>query len=177
MVITKTKLQGCCLIEPERFEDERGFFARAWSKSTFAAHGLDLDFVEANLSFNLKKNTLRGLHYQSTPHSQAKLVRCTRGAIYDVALDLRHDSPTYKQWVGVELTEDNRSMLFLPGGLAHGFQTLKDNSEVFYEATNAYDPESSHGVRWDDPAFKIEWPEAPERIMIQRDREYADFAD
>ncbi|HSE30653.1 MAG TPA: dTDP-4-dehydrorhamnose 3,5-epimerase [Pyrinomonadaceae bacterium] len=175
MSLTKTKLQGCFIIEPERFDDERGFFARLWSKSELASAGLDIQFVEANLSLNRKKNTLRGLHYQSKPHEQGKLVRCSRGAIYDVAVDLRPESPTYKQWMGLELSYENGLMLFVPGGCAHGFQTLVDNSEVFYQVTNTYAPASSCGVRWNDPAFNIEWPEAPERIMIARDREYPDF--
>ena len=176
MLLTETKLPGCFIIEPERFEDDRGFFARAWSKAEFAEHGLQVLFVEANLSFNRKKNTLRGMHYQSAPHEQAKLVRCTRGAIYDVALDLRQHSPTYKQWIALELSGENRLMLYIPGGLAHGFQTLMDNSEVCYEVTHTYAPANSYGVRWNDPAFKIDWPEATERIMIARDREYPDFS-
>jgi dTDP-4-dehydrorhamnose 3,5-epimerase len=174
-MITETKLPLCFIIEPERFEDERGFFGRAWSESEFASHGSKVHFIEGNISFNRKKHTLRGMHYQSPPHEQGKLVRCTRGAIYDVALDLRRDSPTYKQWVGVELSQDNRRMLFVPGGFAHGFQTLLDDSEVFYEVTNKYAPESSYGVRWNDPAFNIEWPQASERIIIPRDRDYPDF--
>lgn len=177
MLFTKTKLQDCLIIEPECFEDERGFFARAWSESDFAAHGLNVHFVEANFSFNQKKNTLRGMHYQSSPYEQGKLVRCTRGAIYDVAVDMRPSSPTYKQWVGLELSESNRLMLFIPGGFAHGFQTLVDNSEVFYEVTNTYAPANLHGIRWNDPAFNIEWPKAPELIMIPRDRDYPDFND
>lgn len=177
MLLTKTKLPLCFIIEPERFADDRGFFGRAWSESEFADQGLEVRFVEANISFNRRKNTLRGLHYQSPPHDQGKLVRCTRGAIYDVALDLRRDSPTYKQWVGVELSQENHRGLFIPGGFAHGFQTLSDDSEVFYEVTKKYAPESSYGVRWNDPAFNIEWPEAVHRIMIPRDRDYPDFND
>ena len=177
MLFTKTKLPGCFIIEPDRFEDERGFFARAWSVSEFMAQDLEVHFIEGNISFNRKKNTLRGLHYQSPPHEQGKLVRCTRGAIYDVALDLRRDSPTYKEWVAVELSDENRFMLFVPGGLAHGFQTLEDDSEVYYEVTNTYAPANSFGVRWNDPAFKIEWPDAAERIIIPRDRDYPDYKD
>lgn len=175
MRFTKTKLQDCFIIEPDRFEDERGFFGRAWSEAEFAAQGLDVRFVEANISFNTKKNTLRGLHYQSQPHEQGKLVRCTRGAFYDVALDLRRDSPTYKHWIGVELSQENRFALFVPGGFAHGFQTLRDDSEVYYEVTKPYAPASSFGIRWNDPAFNIDWPEATERIMVPRDRDYPDF--
>lgn len=174
-MLTETKLPGCFIIEPDRFEDERGFFARAWSISEFGAQGLDVRFVEGNFSFNRKKNTLRGLHYQSSPHEQGKLVRCTRGAIYDVALDLRRDSPTYKDWIAVELSQENRLMLFVPGGFAHGFQTLADDSEVYYEVTSTYAPAHSFGVRWNDPAFNIQWPDATERIIIPRDRDYPDF--
>ena len=177
MLFTKTKLQDCVIIEPESFEDERGFFARAWSESDFASQGSLVHFVEANISFNVKRNTLRGLHYQGHPDEQGKLVRCTRGAIYDVAVDLRRDSATYKQWVGVELTQENRLMLFVPPGMAHGFQTLVDDSEVYYEVTRTYAPANSFGVRWNDPAFNIEWPEATERIIIARDRDYPDFTD
>jgi dTDP-4-dehydrorhamnose 3,5-epimerase len=175
MRFTKTKFQDCFIIEPDRFEDERGFFGRAWSEAEFAAQGLEVRFVEANLSFNSKKNTLRGLHYQSQPHEQGKLVRCTRGAVYDVALDLRRGSPTYKQWVGAELSQENRFALFVPGGFAHGFQTLMDDSEVLYEVTKTYAPASSYGVRWNDPAFNIDWPEATELVMLPRDRDYPDF--
>jgi dTDP-4-dehydrorhamnose 3,5-epimerase len=175
MRFTKTKLQDCFIIEPERFEDERGFFGRAWSVSEFASQGLDVGFVEANISFNQKNNTLRGLHYQSEPHEQAKLVRCTRGAIYDVALDLRRDSATYKDWIGVELSQENRFALYVPAGFAHGFQTLSDNSEIFYEVTKPYAPGSCSGIRWNDPAFNIQWPEAMELVILPRDRDYPDF--
>ena len=175
MRFTKTKLQDCYIIEPDRFEDERGFFGRAWSEAEFAAQGLGVRFVEANFSFNRKKNTLRGLHYQSQPNEQGKLVRCTSGAVYDVALDLRRDSPTYKQWIGVELSQENRFALFVPGGFGHGFQTLRDDCEIFYEVTKPYAPASSFGIRWNDPAFNIDWPDATELVMLPRDRDYPDF--
>ena len=177
MLFTKTKLQNCVIIEPKRFEDPRGFFARAWSEVEFASEGPPVHFVEGNISFNRKKNTLRGLHYQGHPDEQGKLVRCTRGAIYDVALDLRRDSATYKQWVAVELTQENRLMLFVPAGMAHGFQTLVDDSEVYYEVTHPYAPANSFGVAWNDPAFNITWPQATELIMHPRDRDYPDFND
>jgi len=177
MLLKETKLQDCFIIEPERFEDDRGFFARAWSASEFASKGLQVHFVEANLSFNRRKNTLRGLHYQRFPHGQAKLVRCTRGSVYDVALDLRRESPTYKQWFGVELSQENRHMLFVPEGFVHGFQTLENDCEVFYEVTKPYAPASSYGIRWNDPAFNIKWPEAEELIMLPRDRDYPDYKD
>lgn len=174
MILTQTKLKGSFLIEPEKLEDERGFFARIWSERELEAVGVDAPLVECSVSFNRRKGTLRGMHYQSAPHEQAKMVRCTRGAIYDVIVDLRPDSPTFKQWVGVELTADNHLMLYVPKRFAHGFQTLQDDSEVFYQMSAYYAPESSGGVRWNDPAFGIDWPE-DERIIIERDREYADF--
>jgi dTDP-4-dehydrorhamnose 3,5-epimerase len=177
MLFTKTKLPLCFIIEAERFEDERGFFGRAWSEAEFASAGLEVRFVEGNISFSRHKNTLRGMHFQSHPHAQAKLVRCIQGAIYDVCLDLRPESPTYKQWVAAELSQDNRRMIFIPMGCAHGFQTLVDNSEIYYEVTSKYAPDHSHGIRWNDPAFNIAWPEALDRIIIPRDRDYADFKD
>ena len=175
MIITKTKLDGLLIIEPKRFEDERGFFARAWSEEEFSTLFGAVRFVEGNIAFNRKKNTLRGMHYQEAPHGQAKLVRCTSGAIYDVGIDLRPDSPTFKQWIGIELTAQNHLALFIPSGFAHGYQTLVDNSEVHYDISSSYAPESSRGVRWNDPAFRIEWPRADERIMVARDREYPNF--
>jgi dTDP-4-dehydrorhamnose 3,5-epimerase len=175
MIFIETKLQGAYVIEPERFEDERGFFAHSWSEREFAAQGLSPRLAECNISYNKKQGTLRGMHYQQAPHGQVKLVRCTRGAIYDVVIDLRPDSPTFKRWIGVELTERNRLMLYAPGEFAHGFQTLEDETEVFYQVSSPYVPGSGRGVRWDDPAFGIEWPHADERIVIARDREYPDF--
>lgn len=174
MIFTKTKLEGAVVVEPERFEDERGFFARSWSPREFEAHGLNPRLAECNISFNRKKGILRGLHFQTAPHEQAKLVRCTAGAIYDVAVDLRPESPTFKQWVGVELTASNRLMFFIPEGFAHGFQTLADNTEVFYQMSEVYAPECAAGVRWDDAAFGIVWPH-DERIIIARDAQYPDF--
>ena len=175
MMITETKLKGAFLIEPQRFEDERGFFARVWSEAEFAARGIESRFVESNLSFSSRRGTLRGMHFQTAPYAQAKLVRCTRGAIFDVGIDLRPDSPTFRQWVGAELSADNRRMLYLPGEFAHGFQTLEDDTEVFYQVSAVYAPGHDGGVRWDDPAFRIEWPHAAERVIIARDREYPDF--
>jgi len=174
VIFTETKLKGAFLVEPERFEDERGFFALSWSGAEFAARGLSARLVECNISFNRRRGTLRGMHYQLAPHAQAKLVRCTMGAVYDVIVDLRPDSPTFRQWVAAELSAENRLMLHVPEGFAHGFQTLEDGSEVFYQMSDVYAPESARGVRWDDPAFRIEWPPG-ERIIIARDREYPDF--
>lgn len=172
MHFIETKLPGAFIIEPEKFDDERGFFARSWSQKEFAEHGLNARMVECNISFNKRKQTLRGMHYQREPFAQAKLVRCTRGALYDVIIDLRPDSETFRQWIGVELTEENHLSLYVPEGFAHGFQTLADDTEVFYQMSEYYAPETAAGVRWDDPAFGIEWPEASERIINERDRSY-----
>jgi dTDP-4-dehydrorhamnose 3,5-epimerase len=164
----ETKLRGAFIIEPERLEDERGFFARTWCRKEFEARGLNPCLVQCNISFNRNKGTLRGMHFQIPPHAEAKLVRCTMGAIYDVILDLRPDSPTIKQWVAVELTAENRKMLYAPEGLAHGFLTLIDNTEVFYQMSASYHPESARGVRWDDPAFAILWPlDRPGHISVR----------
>ncbi|HEX8181187.1 MAG TPA: dTDP-4-dehydrorhamnose 3,5-epimerase [Pyrinomonadaceae bacterium] len=177
MILLATKLPGAFLIEPERFADERGFLARAWSEREFAAQGLKLPCVECNISFNKRKGTLRGMHFQRAPHAQAKLIRCTRGALYDVIIDLRPDAPTYKQWLSVELSADNQRMLYVPEGFAHGFQTLADATELYYQMSAVYVPTAADGVRWDDPAFRITWPanDGDERIIIARDREYPDF--
>ena len=176
MIFTETKLSGAYLIELERYEDERGFFARNWSEREFAARGLVSNFVESNISFSRKKGTLRGMHYQAAPHGQAKLVRCTTGAIFDVIIDLRRDSPTFRHWMSVELTEQNHLMLYVPVDFAHGFQTLEDDTEITYQVSSSYHPESSSGVRWNDPAFGITWPDG-ERIIIARDRQYPDWTE
>jgi dTDP-4-dehydrorhamnose 3,5-epimerase len=174
MIFTETKLGGAFVIEPRRFEDIRGFFARSWSEREFAEHGIEKPFVEANISFSKMRGTLRGMHFQTAPRAQAKLVRCTRGAIYDVIIDLRPGSETFGQWVGVELTADNRLMLYAPEGCAHGFQTLIDDTEVFYQVSDIYAPEYADGIRWNDPAFGIKWPEE-QLTMLPRDRQYPDF--
>jgi dTDP-4-dehydrorhamnose 3,5-epimerase len=175
MKFTKSKISGVYLIDLDKFEDERGFVAYAWNAQEFIAQGLDAKFVEMIVSYNFRKGTLRGMHYQSQPYAQTKLVHCTRGAIFDVAIDLRPESPTFKQWDAAELTGQNRRMFYIPEGCAHGFQTLEDNTEVFYQMSNEYAPAHAGGVRWDDPAFKIEWPE-DSRTIIARDRDYPDFA-
>lgn len=174
MKFTELKLSGAYLIEPERREDERGWFARTFSQDEFQAYGLNPLIVQTSVSFNHRAGTLRGMHYQADPHAEAKVVRCTAGAIYDVILDLRPFSPTFKQWLAVELTADNHRMLYIPEGLAHGFQTLVDHSEVLYQMSEFYHPESARGVRWNDPAFGIEWP-AAERIISERDQAFPDF--
>lgn len=176
MIFSETKLAGAYVIEPEQLEDERGFFARLWSEQDFAERGLVPHFIESNTSFSRKRGTLRGMHYQAAPYGQVKLVRCTAGAVYDAIIDLRPDSPTYKQWDSVELSAENHLMLYVPIGFAHGFQTLVDGTEVTYQMSSPYHPASSRGVRWDDPTFGITWPEA-ERVIIARDREYSDFAE
>lgn len=175
MRFTETKLQGAFILDPELLEDERGFFARTWCRREFEAHGLNPRLVQCNISFNRRRGTLRGMHYQVEPHAEAKLVRCTMGAIYDVILDLRPDSATFRQWLSVELTAENRRLLFIPAGLAHGFQTLADNTEVFYQMSEFYHPECARGVRWNDNAFRIKWP-IEETTLSSHDSEYPDFA-
>ena len=175
MKFNETKLRGIYVIEPHRFEDDRGFFAQSFSAKEFAARGLATVFVENNISHSKYRGTLRGIHFQAAPHGQDKLVRCTRGAVFDVAVDLRPHSPTFKQWIGVELSAENRTMIYIPGDCGHGFQTLVNDTEVFYLVSQVYVPESSRGYRWNDPAFQIEWPDVPERILIDRDKTYPDF--
>lgn len=175
MIFKETKLQGAFVIAIEKRQDERGFFARAWCKKEFEAHGLNVHLVQANLAFSQKKGTLRGMHYQVSPYEEAKLVRCIKGAIFDVAIDLRPDSATYKSWVGVELTDDNHKMLYIPENFAHGYQTLTDNAEVFYQVSQFYSPESERGVRWDDPAFGIKWPETDDVVVSEKDKNWPGY--
>lgn len=174
MKFAEVGLPGVRLIEPERMHDERGFFARTWCRREFEAAGLDPKLVQCSISYNQRRGTLRGMHYQSAPSAEAKLVRCTAGAIYDVALDLRPDSPTFKQWRGVELTADNRHALYIPPGFAHGFLTLRDDTEVLYQMSEFFAPECARGVRWNDPAFGIQWP-GEVVVISERDRSYPDF--
>ncbi len=174
MIFTETKLQGAFIVEPERLEDERGFFARTWCKREFAAQELDTRLVQCNVSINKKRGTLRGMHHQVAPHEEAKLVRCTMGSIYDVIIDLRPDSPTFKDWLSIELTAENRKMIYIPVGFSHGFMTLEDNTEVFYQMSEFYAPECARGIRWNDPAFDIAWPEDV-KVISKRDKEYPDF--
>lgn len=175
MIFKETSLKGAFIIEPERIRDHRGFFARAWCKKEFEAHGLNPRLVQINLSFNKNRGTLRGMHYQTAPHEEAKLFRCTRGAIYDVIIDLQPESPTYLEWLGVELTADNRKMLYVPENFAQGYQTLTDNTEVFYQVSQFYSPESERGVRWDDPAFGIKWPETDNLMISEKDKNWPDY--
>ncbi len=174
MIFTETILKGAFLIEPERLEDERGFFARTWCQREFEQHGLRPRWVQCSISYNKKRGTLRGMHYQATPHEEIKLVRCSRGAIYDVIIDLRPQSPTFKKHVAAELSAENRKMFYIPEGLAHGFQTLEDDCEVFYQISEFYEASRARGVRWNDLAFGINWPE-PVRVISGRDRNYPDF--
>jgi len=174
MLFTETKLKGAFIIEPERLEDERGFFARSWCEREAAAYRLQPKWVQCNISFNKQKATLRGMHYQSAPFEEAKLVRCTMGAIYDVIIDLRPDSSTRRQWVAVELSAENRRMLYIPEGFAHGFLTLDDNTEIFYQMSEFYAPAHARGLRWNDPSLAIEWP-TEIRVISDRDRNYPDF--
>jgi len=174
LIFQESELKGAFLIKLERKQDERGFFARSWCEQEFRAHGLNPRVAQCNVSFNCSGGTLRGMHYQSSPHQEAKLVRCTAGTIYDVIIDLRPVSSSFRKHVGFELSSDNRDMLYVPEGFAHGFLTREDNCEVFYQMSAVYAPESSRGLRWDDPAFGIVWPEAP-RVISERDRTYPDF--
>lgn len=178
MLVEPTPLAGAHVIVPERIGDERGWFARIYDADVIAQLGLDPAVSMCNLSFNARAGTLRGMHFNAAPHEEDKLVRVQRGAIFDVIVDLRPDSPTYKQWHGVELTAENGHAFFVPKGFAHGFQTLAENTEVHYQMSRPYVPEAGRGVRWDDPAFGIDWPEPPggERTMSERDANYADFA-
>ena len=174
MIFTETKLQGAFILELDKREDDRGFFARSWCQKEFQAHHLNPRIVQCNISFNRVKGTLRGMHYQAAPLAEAKLVRCTAGAVYDVIIDLRRDSPTYKQHVGEVLSAANYRMLYVPEGFAHGFQTLEDNTEVFYQISQFYSPGHARGVRYNDPAFGIEWM-IGDPVILDRDRDYPDF--
>lgn len=174
MLFQPTKLQDAYLIALEPATDERGFFARSWCQQEFAAHGLDTRLVQCNLSFNKVQGTLRGMHYQLPPAAETKVVRCIRGAIYDVAIDLRPTSPTYRQWTAVTLSAENRLSFYIPKGFAHGFQTLTDEAEIFYQMSDFYAPAAARGIRWNDPAFQIEWP-LPVTVMSVKDQGYPDF--
>ncbi|TFH29982.1 MAG: dTDP-4-dehydrorhamnose 3,5-epimerase [Deltaproteobacteria bacterium] len=171
MIFTELALRGAFLVDIEPREDDRGYFARSFCREEFFRHGLKVEVAQCNISFNRRKGTLRGMHYQIPPKAEAKLVRCTRGAVHDVIVDLRDDSPTFHRWVGVELSGGNSRSLYIPEGFAHGFQTLEDDSEVFYQMFASYSPDHACGVRWDDPALGIEWP-LPDPIVSARDRSF-----
>ena len=174
MRFTPTALDGVWVIDLDLHEDERGFFARSWCQREFQEHGLASSLVQCSISFNRRKGTLRGLHYQALPHGEAKLIRVTHGAIYDVAVDVRPGSPTWLQWHSVRLTQENRRMLYIAEGIAHGFQTLQDDTEVFYQMNEFYRADSARGVRFDDPALGIPWP-VHEKIVTEKDRSYEDI--
>jgi dTDP-4-dehydrorhamnose 3,5-epimerase len=174
VIFIETPLRGAYIIEPERLEDPRGFFARTWCERELRARRLDARIAQCSISFNKKKGTLRGMHYQVPPAAETKIVRCTRGAMYDVIIDLRPDSPTFTRHFAAVLTPDDGKMLYVPAGFAHGFQTLEDDTEVAYQMSEFYSAEQARGVRWDDPVFGIPWPE-DERTIVERDRSYLDF--
>jgi dTDP-4-dehydrorhamnose 3,5-epimerase len=174
VIFTETKLKGAYIIDVKKLEDERGFFGRSWCKHEFEAHGLNSNAVQANVSYNIRKGTLRGMHYQVAPYSETKTIRCTSGAIYDVIVDIRPESETYRQWIGVELTAESFRMLYVPEGFAHGFITLKDHTSVHYMVTQYYTPGAEGGLRYDDPAFNIEWPIKPE-IVSEKDQNHKPY--
>lgn len=175
MIFTPTPLGGACLIEPERRGDERGYFARVWCAQEFAERGLSTALVQVNVGYSKRKGTLRGMHYQAAPEQEIKLVRCTRGAVYDVMVDLRPDSSTLGQWFGAELTPDNGRMLYVPEGFAHGYQTLVDDSEISYQTSRPYAPACATGVAYDDPAFGIDWP-MPPTVLSDADRAWPAYS-
>jgi dTDP-4-dehydrorhamnose 3,5-epimerase len=169
MTFTELALKGTFLIELDRQEDGRGFFARTFCIEEFAARGLNPTIAQCSVSFNRRRGTLRGLHYQAPPHEEAKLVRCTAGAVFDVVVDLRPGSSTFKHWLGIELSAENHRMVYIPEGFAHGFQTLADDTEVFYQISTVYVAEAARGIRWDDPELGIRWPAAADRVISPRD--------
>ena len=174
MIFNETNLQGAFVIEPEILTDERGAFARIFCQKEFENHGLNPNIFQCSISLNTKKFTLRGMHFQKSPHAEAKLVRCSRGGIYDVIVDLRQHSPTFMTWTAVEVSDDNKRMVYVPEGFAHGFQTLKDNTEVIYQMSQFYSLGHSDGFRWDDPSFNIEWPAEP-IVISPKDQIFPDF--
>jgi len=170
VILRPTSLEGCYVVEPERLADERGLFARTFCADEFSRFGLNPRVSQSSLSYNSPAGVLRGLHYQAPPYEEAKLVRCTRGRVFDVAVDLRGDSSTYGEWVSAELTEDNRLALYIPEGCAHGFLTLEPGSELTYQISTRYRPDASRGIRWDDPSLAITWPTVPHLTISERDR-------
>lgn len=175
MIFSQTAVKDAFIIELEKRSDERGFFARSWCKNEFHVKGLNTNLVQSNIAFNKHKGTLRGLHYQISPYEETKLIRCTKGSIYDVIVDLRVSSPSYMKWIGVELTDDNYRMLYVPEGFAHGYQTLEDNSEVTYQVTQFYTPDAERGIRWNDPSFNISWLITAEMIISEKDQSWPDY--
>jgi dTDP-4-dehydrorhamnose 3,5-epimerase len=176
MIFTPTELRDAAIIDVERHGDERGFLARTYCESEFAEHGLAMPIVQSSTIYSPQRATLRGLHFQEPPHSEAKLVRCTRGAIFVVIVDLRPESPSWRGWLGVELTAFNQRLVYVPKGFAQGYQTLEDETEVLYHMSHHYVPEAARGVRWDDPEFGVAWPAAEHRLISERDRAWPDYA-
>ncbi len=176
MKFLPTELPGVFIVEIEPLADDRGMFARCWCKDEFSKQGLVTELSQFSVSFNRSKGTLRGMHYQITPHEETKIVRCTRGSIFDVVIDLRPDSPKYKHWIAAMLSAENHRMFYIPPGLAHGLLTLEPDTEVFYQISVPYAAESARGIRWDDPAFNIDWPMKP-AVISSKDANYSDFAD
>ena len=175
MKFVDTPVPGAYVVELEPISDERGFFARTWCADEFRRKGLNPATAQCSVSFNVSRGTVRGMHYQAKPHAEAKIVRCTMGKLYDVIADIRPESPAFRQWFGVELSAENRRMIYIPEGVAHGFQTLEDATEVFYQIAEFFHPDLGRGIRWDDPAFQIHWP-LEVRIISERDRNYPDFS-
>jgi dTDP-4-dehydrorhamnose 3,5-epimerase len=176
MKFIPTALDGVCIIELEMINDNRGFFARSWCKEAFGQNELSNDIVQCNISFNLQCATIRGLHYQVSPHEETKIVRCIRGGIYDVVIDLRKNSPSYMSWIGVNLNSENRKMIYIPTGFAHGYQTLTSETEIYYQVDQYYNPKAEQGIRWDDPAFSIDWPISKNCIVSEKDRAWPNFS-
>ena len=174
MEFTETPLKGACVVRLRKIEDDRGYFARAWCRDEFLQQGLNPAMVQLNVGFSHRRGTVRGMHYQLAPHAEAKFIRCTRGAIYDVIIDLRQDSPTIGQWYGIELSPDNGLMLYAPEGFAHGYQTLQDNTEMYYLTSVPYAPAAARGARYDDPTFGVIWP-LPVSLISVADRQWPDF--
>jgi dTDP-4-dehydrorhamnose 3,5-epimerase len=174
MEFSETSLKGAYLVRLKLIQDERGYFARGWCREEFLQHGLNPQMVQLNVGFSLRRGTVRGMHYQLAPHGEAKYVRCTRGAIYDVIIDLREGSPTLRQWFGIELTPDSGLMLYAPEGFAHGYQSLQNDTEMYYMTSSPYAPAAARGVRYDDPAFGVRWP-LPVSVISKADRDWPDF--
>lgn len=174
MIFQESKVKGAFEIDVECHHDERGFFARTWCQTEFSSQGLEPELVQCSISYNPRRGTLRGMHYQESPFAETKVVRCTRGAAYDVVIDLRPDSPTYKGWMAVVLTAEKRNMVYVPKGCAHGFLTMEDETEIFYQMSEFFRPEFARGVRWNDPAFAVVWPAVIE-VISERDRTFPDF--
>ena len=175
MIVMPARIHGAWILDVEPVRDERGLFARTWCQRELSALGLDVEIVQESISFNPRRGSLRGLHFQRLPHEETKIVRCTRGAIFDVAVDLRVESPSYLQWEGLELTAESRRAFYIPRGCAHGFQSLVDDTEVFYQITGFHAPESASGYRYDDPGFAVSWP-LPVTVIGERDLGWPPFA-